>query len=164
MAQVIDQVALAGMTGLGMLGAWALGRVQGAARMRRGLARMQAGPAIAERPGGNRNSVDRVAITPDPSGTDPLRNRARDEKFGALDRPGALAELHEQASAIRRTERIFDSLMPDLALIDAARRRHSDPVGQPDFTPSGAYRMRRDSDDLSRCDQLSEGALPLTRI
>lgn len=142
MGQLIDPMAVAVMTGAGMLGAWALGRVQGDARARRVLACVQAGTAAAERAGGNARPGDRMAIAPDPSapdqshpapsGTDPGPNRVSDERFIDLDHPGALADLHEQANAIRRTERIFDSLSPELVLIDAERGRSPGRIGQPD--------------------------------
>ena len=99
----LDPAALGGLAGLIALSGWALGRMQGA--LRAGFVNPEAAPHSAD------PAVPSASETLGLSQATPIpvcRQRAREERRALLAAPVALAELHEEAVAIRRDARIFE--------------------------------------------------------
>lgn len=116
MLMLVDPAALGGLAGLIAVTSWAVGRAHGP------LA--DAGlPDRGERAGAGHPSAEPVAAAPPDTGLEasPCQQRALEERRAALTRPFALAELHAEASAIRRDERILGVVPCEDALIVLAR-------------------------------------------
>ncbi len=130
MGLVVDPAALGGLAGLIAMASWAVGRMQGSAPRKRQepAPHKLAAPVIA--------AVCAPAPWPAASASDvalprlaagPIcQQRADEEHRELLANPVALAELHAEASAIRRDERIFERAVRSEAL-DALPR--TDPDG-----------------------------------
>jgi hypothetical protein len=117
MILLVDPAALGGLAGLVVVASWALGRAHGPLPgddlPRHGKR------AGAERP----LSEGAVPDTPPPTTivSAPCQQRALEERRAALARPFVLAELHAEASAIRRDERILGDVPCEDALIVLTR-------------------------------------------
>lgn len=122
MGMVVDPAALGGLAGLVALASWAVGRMQGDAFGKRQAPALREFAALRMSPDGVRPLATVVA---DAAGATAHRatagtacqHRALEERRALLADPGALAELHAEASAIRRDERVFDHAAYGDALI-----------------------------------------------
>jgi hypothetical protein len=115
MTLLVDPAALGGLAGLIAVASWAMGRTQGLL-VDEGLPDHR-DIAPPERP------VADSAPRPGAGGiaAAPCQQRALEERRAALARPFALAELHAEASAIRRDERILGAVPSEEALIVLTR-------------------------------------------
>ena len=118
MLMLLDPAALGGLAGLVAVAGWAIGRAHGplagAGLPDRGEAARPAHPApdgaVPDRPLAAPSAP--TAILPAP-----CQQYALEERRAALARPFALAELHAEASAIRRDARILGDVPGADALI-----------------------------------------------
>ncbi len=109
----LDPAALGGLAGLIALAGWAVGRMQG------GLPEPDA-PPTGLSPGAERTPVPPIgepACAPEPV----CRQRAFAERRALHAAPVSLADLHEEAAAIRRYARIFEQDAAGGALFALAR-------------------------------------------
>lgn len=112
MGLVIDPAALGGLAGLIALGSWAVGRMQGGALGKR----QELAPHAFTPPAVAAGFAQKVwptssvgdAAAPHFAAGPACQQRAYEERRALLANPVALAELHAEASAIRRDERIFE--------------------------------------------------------
>ncbi len=119
MILLVDPAALGGLAGLIAVASWAMGRAHGplTGERRPDSDEVVAGPAD---PMPASAATDRPFTAlpahrrPAPA---PCQQRALEERRAALTRPFALAELHAEASAIRRDERILGDVPAEDALI-----------------------------------------------
>ncbi len=122
MGLVVDPAALGGLAGLVAVASWAVGRMQSGAFGKRQESALREFAALRMPPEGALSLESAVA---DAVGTavhrtaagEPCQQRALEERRALLADPGALAELHAEASAIRRDERVFDHAAYGDALI-----------------------------------------------
>jgi len=115
MGLVVDPAALGGIAGLIALASWAIGRMHGTRARQTGLDRGEPGEAsvaVGAMAAASAMAAERSCVPPAPSPTpapaSPCQQRAFEERRDLLAHPVALAELHAEASAIRRDERILD--------------------------------------------------------
>ena len=123
MGLVVDPAALGGLAGVIALASWAVGRMQGDAMGKRQK------PAATEFAAPRKLPDCAPVLAPAPAqsaaATAPqgaaagltCQQRASAERRALLANPVALAELHAEASAIRRDERIFESAAHSEAMI-----------------------------------------------
>ena len=122
MILLVDPAALGGLAGLIAVASWAVGRAHGPLageeRPDRGEG---AGPAhpVPDGPAPDRRFT--ASSAPAAFMPAPCQQRALEERRAALARPFALAELHAEASAIRRDERILGHVPCEDALIVLTR-------------------------------------------
>lgn len=116
MEMLLDPAALGGLAGLIAVTGWAIGRAQGGLA---GSARGEGGGAILPPHGspGLAGQGEDSAGAASPREPAPCQQRALEERLAELARPFALADLHAEASAIRRNERILGLAPGDPALI-----------------------------------------------
>lgn len=116
MGLLVDPAALGGLAGLIAIGSWAFGRMQGSAQGPKSPQDRPVEPANApdsagdgQARGGAVRTVRFPAPQPGPAAAvlPECRERILAERRALLASPLALAELHAEASAIRRDERIF---------------------------------------------------------
>jgi hypothetical protein len=116
MGLLVDPVALGGLAGLIAIGSWAVGLMQGGANRLQGPqvrpGKTRAKHPLGEPAGAPDSAVRAVRLPahrPDPAAAvlPECRERILAERRALLASPLALAELHAEASAIRRAERIF---------------------------------------------------------
>lgn len=117
MILLVDPAALGGLAGLIGVASWALGRAQGPLPV--DDLPCHGARAGAERPLSEGTGPD----TPPPTALAPApcQHRALEQRRAALARPFTLAELHAEASAIRRDERILGDVPCEDALIVLTR-------------------------------------------
>jgi hypothetical protein len=108
MILLVDPAALGGLAGLIAVAGWAIGRAH--ALLADEGPTGQAAIVLPERPAPERAVPDRPPATL-------CQQRALEERRAALARPFALAELHAEASAIRRDERILGDVPCEDAMI-----------------------------------------------
>lgn len=118
MLLLVDPAALGGLAGLIAVASWALGRAHGP--LDGGALHDRAERAERAEPGhppfeGRTASPD-ARLSPAP-----CQQHALEERLAVLARPFALAELHAEASAIRRDERILGDVPGEDALIVLTR-------------------------------------------
>jgi hypothetical protein len=107
-------VTVAGLVSFVALGAWAMGRLQGAASVPDNAPAM---PETRER-GGHAHCGERAnAATGAAAGQS--QPGARSQLLSALALADSLGDLHEEISAFRRQERVFATLAPDLLQLRA---------------------------------------------
>ena len=109
MTLLVDPAALGGLAGLIAVASWAIGRAHGPlageSLPEHGVpSQGQAG--LPDRPLPETDTPDHPVAAPRIAPA-PCQQRALEERRAALARPFALAELHAEASAIRRDERIL---------------------------------------------------------
>lgn len=104
MTLLVDPAALGGLAGLIAVASWAMGRAHGPLA---GADLPDEGQPDQREPGVPQ--ADMAALPPAVPHTAPApcQQRALEERRAALARPFTLAELHAEASAIRRDERIL---------------------------------------------------------
>jgi hypothetical protein len=112
MMLLVDPAALGGLAGLIAVASWAIGRAHGPLPGARPSA--QAAFVLPERPVPESEEPDRPLAAP-------CQQRALEERRAAFARPFVLAELHAEASAIRRDERILGAVPGADALIVLTR-------------------------------------------
>ena len=115
MLLLVDPAALGGLAGLIAVASWAVGRAHGPLAGERQHNR-------GEGAGTGHPPSEGLAASPDTAlAPAPCQQRALEERRAALARPFVLAELHAEASAIRRDERILGDVPGEDALIVLAR-------------------------------------------
>lgn len=114
MTLLVDPAALGGLAGLIAVASWAMGRAHGPLAKERLPERGvpdhgQAGPPDAPLAESDLAESDGAGppLAPPHTAPAPCQQRALEERRAALARPFTLAELHAEASAIRRDERIL---------------------------------------------------------
>jgi hypothetical protein len=128
MELVLDPALLAGVIGLAALAGWIMGRAQVGRRM------VERHPAI--RSGGTPQPARAASSPPGqraapPSATgmnapSPCQQRAIDERRSIFADPVALAELHDEATSIRRDERVLEQALGDAGPILLLRPGHGE--------------------------------------
>ena len=113
MELLLDPAALGGLAGLIAVTGWAIGRAHGGLA---GSARSESGGAMLS-PLGSPGAAGQGAGSPPVPEPAPCQQRALEERLAELARPFALAELHAEASEIRRNERILGLAPGDPSLI-----------------------------------------------
>lgn len=116
MELLLDPAALGGLAGLIAVTGWAIGRAHGGIV---GSARSESRGALLSplgSPGAAGRGADSAGSPPVPEPA-PCQQRALEERRAELARPFTLAELHAEASAIRRNERILGLAPSDPSLI-----------------------------------------------
>ena len=116
MILLVDPAALGGLAGLIAVASWAIGRAHGPLA---GKEPPDRGASTALPPAEG-SAVERSLAAVPPRAAvapAPCQQRALEERRAALARPFALAELHAEASAIRRNERILGHVPCEDALI-----------------------------------------------
>ncbi len=104
-------VTVAGLVSFVALGAWAMGRLQGPVAFpgdAAGLSGTRLPGAQAQASEGADAAASALA------GAEPNQSGERSRLLSALALADSLGDLHEEVTAFRRQERVFDTLAPDL--------------------------------------------------
>lgn len=123
MGLVVDPAALGALAGLVALAGWAMGRSQGGALGKHQEPTLRKSAALRMPPEGARPPAPVVAgaAAHRTAAGMACQQRALEERRALLANPETLAELHAEASAIRRDERVFDDAAYGDALIAVPR-------------------------------------------